>query len=131
MADTPIHVDDARPDFIQLSDVTKRFGVAAPALDRVSGAIRGGEITGLVGPDGAGKTTLIRLMTGLMVPEEGSLTVLGFDTTRQAAEIQAAIGYMPQRFGLYEDLSFRRTSISMPICAGCPRPSGLPSSTSF
>ena len=84
MADTPIHVDDARPDFIQLSDVTKRFGVAAPALDRVSGAIRGGEITGLVGPDGAGKTTLIRLMTGLMVPEEGSLTVLGFDTIRQS-----------------------------------------------
>ncbi|ANY81057.1 multidrug ABC transporter ATP-binding protein [Microvirga ossetica] len=107
MADTPIHVDDARPDFIQLSDVTKRFGVAAPALDRVSGAIRGGEITGLVGPDGAGKTTLIRLMTGLMVPEEGSLTVLGFDTIRQAAEIQAAIGYMPQRFGLYEDLSIQ------------------------
>ncbi|WP_457091946.1 ATP-binding cassette domain-containing protein [Microvirga sp. P5_D2] len=92
---------------MQLSDVTKRFGSAPPALDGVSGMIRGGEITGLVGPDGAGKTTLIRLMTGLMVPESGLLSVLGFDTAKQPADIQAAIGYMPQRFGLYEDLTIQ------------------------
>ncbi|QRM54183.1 ATP-binding cassette domain-containing protein [Sinorhizobium sp. BG8] len=92
----------------RLTDVAKRFAAdAAPALDSISGTIRGGEITGLVGPDGAGKTTLIRLMTGLMLPDNGEVSVLGFDTRRDPASIQAAIGYMPQRFGLYEDLSIR------------------------
>jgi ABC-2 type transport system ATP-binding protein len=90
---------------VELTAVSKRFGAAPPALDAVSGSLRAGEITGLVGPDGAGKTTLIRLMTGLLLPDGGSLAVLGFDPTRQAASIQAAIGYMPQRFGLYEDLT--------------------------
>ncbi|OCC01674.1 multidrug ABC transporter ATP-binding protein [Labrys sp. WJW] len=90
---------------VQISGVSKHFGEAIQALDGIEASIRPGEITGLVGPDGAGKTTLIRLMTGLMLPDEGSLTVLGFDTARDAASIQAAIGYMPQRFGLYEDLS--------------------------
>ena len=92
-------------EFVRLNDVTKRFGEGPPALDAVSGSIEGGRITGLVGPDGAGKTTLIRLMTGLMRPESGSLEVLGFDTRREAARIQESIGYMPQRFGLYEDLT--------------------------
>jgi ABC-2 type transport system ATP-binding protein len=92
-------------DLAQLSDVTKSFGGASPALDAVSGIFPAGEITGLVGPDGAGKTTLIRLMTGLMLPDSGTVTVLGFDTKRDAAAIQTTIGYMPQRFGLYEDLS--------------------------
>jgi len=92
-------------EFVRLSDVTKRFGSAPPALDAVSGSIRGGEITGLIGPDGAGKTTLIRLMTGLILPDSGVIEVLGFDTQKNPAGIQASIGYMPQRFGLYEDLS--------------------------
>ncbi|PRD40837.1 multidrug ABC transporter ATP-binding protein [Phyllobacterium phragmitis] len=97
--------EHASADFVRLTDVTKRFGSAPPALDEIEGVIRGGEITGLVGPDGAGKTTLIRLMTGLMLPDAGAIEVLGFDTRRNPAAIQAAIGYMPQRFGLYEDLS--------------------------
>ncbi|OOG62147.1 ATP-binding cassette domain-containing protein [Sinorhizobium sp. A49] len=91
--------------FVRISGVVKRFGKDAPALDHVDGDILGGRITGLVGPDGAGKTTLIRLMTGLMLPDEGTVAVLGFDTAKDAASIQASIGYMPQRFGLYEDLS--------------------------
>lgn len=91
--------------FVRLTAVTKRFGPAPPALDGIEGTVRGGRITGLVGPDGAGKTTLIRLMTGLMLPDEGTVEVLGYDTRRDPAAIQAAIGYMPQRFGLYEDLS--------------------------
>ncbi|MBX5165641.1 MULTISPECIES: ATP-binding cassette domain-containing protein [unclassified Rhizobium] len=95
---------DDKP-LVRIDGVTKRFGDAPPALDAVSGAIGGGAITGLVGPDGAGKTTLIRLMTGLMLPDTGTVEVLGFDTSKNAAGIQAAIGYMPQRFGLYEDLS--------------------------
>ena len=91
--------------FVRISGVVKRFGESAPALDHIDGEILGGRITGLVGPDGAGKTTLIRLMTGLMLPDQGTVEVLGFDTAKDPARIQAAIGYMPQRFGLYEDLS--------------------------
>jgi ABC-2 type transport system ATP-binding protein len=91
--------------FVRITDVSKTFGTAPPALDTVSGSIEGGHITGLVGPDGAGKTTLIRMMTGLMMPDAGTINVLGFDTRRDPASIQASIGYMPQRFGLYEDLS--------------------------
>ncbi|AFL49709.1 ABC-2 type transport system ATP-binding protein [Sinorhizobium fredii] len=91
--------------FVRLAAVSKRFGAAPPALDSIDGVIAGGRITGLVGPDGAGKTTLIRLMTGLILPDEGTVEVLGFDTRRDPASIQGSIGYMPQRFGLYEDLS--------------------------
>ena len=90
---------------VQAQGLTKRFGEGAPALDGISAEISAAAITGLVGPDGAGKTTLIRLMTGLLEAEEGSLRVLGFDPTNDARWIQAAIGYMPQRFGLYEDLT--------------------------
>ncbi len=93
---------------VRIDGVSKRFGTASPALDAVSGVIRAGEITGVVGPDGAGKTTLIRLMTGLMLPDQGAVAVLGSDTRHDTARIQNAIGYMPQRFGLYEDLSVRQ-----------------------
>jgi len=92
---------------VELSRVSKRFGSAEPALDAVSGSVQAGEITGLVGPDGAGKTTLIRMMTGLLAPDSGSIHVLGFDAQTQGAAVQASIGYMPQRFGLYEDLTVR------------------------
>ncbi len=90
---------------VRLHAVTKRFGDAPPALDAVSGSVSAGAITGLVGPDGAGKTTLIRLMAGLVTAEHGSLDVLGFNPATQSASIHTAIGYMPQRFGLYEDLT--------------------------
>ena len=109
-------------DFVRMMDVTKRFGNAPPALDAVSGSIRSGEITGLVGPDGAGKTTLIRLMTGLMLPDAGVVEVLGFDTRRAAASIQAAIGYMPQRFGLYEDLTVQENLDLYANLRGLPKP---------
>jgi ABC-2 type transport system ATP-binding protein len=97
----------SRPEVIRLAGVTKKFGDAPPALDDITASLRGGEITGLVGPDGAGKTTLIRLMTGLMLPDAGTIEVLGHDTRTDAASIHAEIGYMPQRFGLYEDLSIQ------------------------
>jgi ABC-2 type transport system ATP-binding protein len=89
---------------VSLSDVSKRFGETR-ALREVSARVRGGVITGLVGPDGAGKTTLIRLVTGLMTPSEGRIAVLGADTLEDPQTVQGHIGYMPQRFGLYEDLS--------------------------
>ncbi|MBA3676511.1 MAG: ABC transporter ATP-binding protein [Sphingosinicella sp.] len=88
------------------SKVVKRFGAAdtAPALDGVDIAIIAGQITGLVGPDGAGKTTLIRILAGLMAPTGGDIAILG----QPPGEMLDQIGYMPQRFGLYEDLTVRQ-----------------------
>jgi ABC-2 type transport system ATP-binding protein len=77
----------------------------SPALDALTGDIRAGLITGLVGPDGAGKTTLLRLIAGLLVPGSGSLTTLGRDPVHDSAALHRELGYMPQKFGLYEDLS--------------------------
>ncbi|MCK9295891.1 MAG: ATP-binding cassette domain-containing protein [Desulfobulbaceae bacterium] len=76
-----------------------------PALDDLSAVIRPGAVTGLVGPDGAGKTTLIRLMAALLLPGRGSISIFGLDTRREPTELHRIIGYMPQKFGLYEDLS--------------------------
>lgn len=75
------------------------------AVDGVSLQVRSGELTAIVGPDGAGKTTLIRMMAGLLAPDGGSLQVLGIDVTADPQSVQDRISYMPQRFGLYEDLS--------------------------
>ena len=87
-------------------ELTKRFTPdAPPALDAISFSIKCGHVTGVAGPDGAGKTTLMRLMAGLLVPTEGSLTVCGYDTIKDSIALHHAIGYMPQRFGLYDDLT--------------------------
>ena len=75
------------------------------ALDGVSLEARHGELTALVGPDGAGKTTLMRLAAGLLPTDAGSLKVLGIDVAGDPQQVQDRISYMPQRFGLYEDLS--------------------------
>ncbi len=77
------------------------------ALHEISLEVAGGGVTGLVGPDGAGKTTLLRLAAGLLLPSSGSISVLGLDATRQAIAIQSRVGYMPQQFGLYQELSVR------------------------
>src|ERR1700722_4230475 len=83
-----------------------RHGFAGrPALRGISAKIVPGIITGLIGPDAAGKTTLLRLIAGLLRPEAGRITVLGHDMATDAAKAHASIGYMPQRFGLYEDLT--------------------------
>jgi ABC-2 type transport system ATP-binding protein len=75
------------------------------ALHDVSFSVRHGVVTGLVGPDAAGKTTLMRLAAGLLVPDSGTISVLGRDATTESLAVQGSIGYMPQRFGLYEDLT--------------------------
>lgn len=80
-------------------------GQRTAALDAVDLEIPRGVVTGLIGPDGAGKTTLMRLAAGLLLPDGGRLTVLGFDAAQQPGRVQSSVGYMPQRFGLYEDLS--------------------------
>lgn len=85
-------------------NLTKSFG-DTQALHHIDLNIKKGQITGIVGPDGAGKTTLIRLMTGLLDPSSGTLTVLDASLPKEAFKVQANIGYMPQKFGLYEDLT--------------------------
>lgn len=89
---------------IELDGVVKRFD-GFEALAGVSAKIKNGCLTGLVGPDGAGKTTLMRMMAALMSPTEGSVRVAGFDVTSGQGAIHRITGYMPQRFGLYEDLT--------------------------
>ncbi|MFA5627225.1 MAG: ATP-binding cassette domain-containing protein [Thiohalomonadaceae bacterium] len=87
-----------------IDGVVKNFG-KVEALRGFNAQIHYGRLTGLVGPDGAGKTTLMRIMTGLLVPNDGSVTLAGFDVVTDNTAIHIASGYMPQRFGLYEDLS--------------------------
>jgi ABC-2 type transport system ATP-binding protein len=92
--------------FVEVRGLTRTFkGADAPALDNISADIERGAITGLVGPDGAGKTTLIRHIIGLLHADSGTVTVGGFDSVTEAMEIRGITGYMPQKFGLYEDLT--------------------------
>lgn len=96
----------ASPALVVIDGVAKRFSPQAPpTLKRLSATVAAGRITGLVGPDGAGKTTLMRLIVGLLKPDEGTISVAGFDSLRDAEAVRAFTGYMPQRFGLYEDLT--------------------------
>lgn len=89
-----------------IRDVTKQFpGAETPALNKISAEIRSGEVCGLVGADGAGKTTLLRLLAGLLEPTDGKIEVTGLDSVKESDAIHGRIGYMPQRFGLYEDLT--------------------------
>lgn len=88
---------------LEVRDLTKRFG-AATALDRVSLTLLRGRLNGLAGPDGAGKTTLIRILTGLLGSDSGEIRLDGVPLAEAVAR-QGFIGYMPQKFGLYEDLS--------------------------
>jgi ABC-2 type transport system ATP-binding protein len=89
---------------IRAEGLTKRFGTLA-AVDGLSLEVARGESFALVGPDGAGKTTTIRLLCGIMDPDEGRAEVLGFDTVKESEPLKELIGYMPQRFGLYDDLT--------------------------
>ena len=100
---------DAAPA-IALAGLTKRFPgrpgqTALTAVDQLSFAVRAGEIFGLVGPDGAGKTTTLRMLAGVLAPDEGTATVAGCDIVREPEAAKHAISYMPQRFGLYDDLT--------------------------
>src|SRR3990167_1630459 len=91
---------------LEVKNLTKIFFKdQPPALKDITVSIPKGEIVGLIGPDGAGKTTLIRLICGLLQPTEGQITVAGYDTVKDAEYIHYLAGYMPQKFGLYEDLT--------------------------
>ena len=92
------------PSVVVVRDLTRTFGPFV-AVDRVSFEVRPGEIFGFLGSNGAGKTTTIRMLCGLLSPSSGSASVLGLDVATQAGEIKRRIGYMSQRFSLYNDLT--------------------------
>jgi ABC-2 type transport system ATP-binding protein len=89
---------------ITTEDITIRFG-AFTAVDHVTMSVEGSEIFGFLGPNGSGKTTLIKALCGLLTPSEGRGTVLGYDCVTQSEEIRRHVGYMSQKFSLYEDLT--------------------------
>ena len=89
---------------IQVKDLTKRFG-SFTAVDAITFEVGRGEIFGFLGANGAGKTTAMRMLCGLSYPSSGSGTVAGFDIVREGEQIKRHIGYMSQRFSLYEDLT--------------------------
>ena len=90
-------------DVIYTRELTKRFGTFT-AVDRITFSVRRGEIFGFLGANGAGKTTAMRMLCGLSVPTAGEGRVAGFDIATEAEEVKKRIGYMSQRFSLYEDL---------------------------
>lgn len=91
---------------VRLDRVSKRFDATSqPAIAEMTTTIMGGGITGLAGPDGAGKTTLLRLILGLLKADSGTLSVCGRDPVSEASVVRDLVAYMPQRFGLYEDLT--------------------------
>jgi ABC-2 type transport system ATP-binding protein len=96
----PSSIDSA----VVVKNLEKRFG-SFIAVNRVSFEVQKGEIFGFLGPNGAGKSTTIRMLTGILAPTGGSGTVAGFDVRTQAEEIKSNIGYMSQKFSLYEDLT--------------------------
>ena len=89
---------------IEVCDISKSYG-KVKALDRVSFTVGKGEVFGLIGPDGAGKTSMYRILCTLLLPESGTATVDGFDVVKQMAEIRKRVGYMPGKFSLYQDLT--------------------------
>lgn len=89
---------------IFVSDLGKQFG-QLHAVDRLSFEVHAGEIFGLVGPDGAGKTTTLRMLAGVLTPDAGAITIAGHDVVRDPEGAKHDLSYMPQRFGLYEDLT--------------------------
>ena len=89
---------------IDIQGLTKRYGKLT-ALDRVSLSVSEGSLFGLIGPDGAGKTTLYQILTTLLSPDEGSATVAGLDVVRDYRRLRTEIGYMPERFSLYPGLT--------------------------
>lgn len=93
-------------EVIQTQGLTRRFGNFT-AVDQVSFSVQQGEVVGYLGPNGSGKTTTIRLLLGLLLPTSGSAQVLGYDIVSQSESIRERVGYMSQKFGLYEELTVK------------------------
>lgn len=91
-------------DAIEINGLSKKYGILT-ALDNISLTIAKGEMFGLIGPDGAGKTSLYRILATLLPPDSGTASMLGLDVVRDSRELRKHIGYMPERFSLYPDMS--------------------------
>lgn len=105
---------------VSTRDLRKHFGSVA-AVDHLTFDVQPGEIFGLVGPDGAGKTTTLRMLAGVLRPDAGSATVAGFDVIHHPESAKAHLSYMPQRFGLYEDLTVEENIRFYADVFGVPR----------
>jgi ABC-2 type transport system ATP-binding protein len=105
---------------VEIQDLVKTFG-AFVAVDHVSLAVEKGEIFGFLGPNGAGKSTTIRMLCGLLTPTSGRASVNGFDVARQPEEIRKTIGYMSQKFSLYDDLTVEENIDFFTGIYGVPR----------
>ncbi len=101
-----MNTSNHEPAIVCITQLSRSFKKNA-ALREIDLGIRRGEIFGLVGPDGAGKTTMLRLLAAVMTPTSGKVTVVGHDSVKDAEKIRAHVGYMPQKFSLYGDLSVR------------------------
>ena len=89
---------------IEVNHVSKDYG-RVRALDDVSFSVGKGEVFGLIGPDGAGKTTMFRILCSLLLPDAGTAAVDGYDVVKQMREVRCCVGYMPGKFSLYQDLT--------------------------
>jgi len=97
-------LDHMTRNVVQTSGLTKKFG-SLVAVDHMDLSVNAGEIFGFLGPNGAGKTTTVRILCGLMMPTSGTATVVGHDVVTEPEEVKQRIGYMPQAYGLYDDLT--------------------------
>src|ERR1035437_5024180 len=96
-------MSETSENVVDVRDVSKRFGQLT-AVDRVSFSVKRGEIFGLVGPDGAGKTTSMRMLASVMRPDAGSILIDGVDVVADPEGTKRHVSYMPQRFGLYDEI---------------------------
>ena len=106
---------------IDVHGLTKSYG-GRQVVRNLSMQVKRGTIFGFLGPNGSGKTTTIRMLCGLLTPDEGSGTCLGYDIRTEAVKIKNRVGYMTQRFSLYEDLSVRENLEFVARIYGMPRP---------
>ena len=117
-------MSEAAPDIvIDVAGLTKKFGVRTVVRD-LTMQVRRGQIYGFLGPNGSGKTTTIRMLCGLLTPDGGSGTCLGYDIRTQSQLIKPRVGYMTQRFSLYQDLSIRENLEFVGRVFGLEDPSG-------
>ena len=100
----PVHIENTAQFVVTTRALSKQFGTLI-AVDALNLSIGRGEVFGLLGPNGSGKTTTIRMLCGLVLPTSGSATVAGFDVGTQAEQVRQRIGYMSQRYGLYDELT--------------------------
>ncbi len=112
--------EPSTPNAVEIHDLVKTFG-SFTAVDHVTLDVAKGEIFGFLGPNGAGKSTTIRILCGLLSPSSGRATVNGFDVARQAEEVKRSIGYMSQKFSLYDDLTVEENIDFFTGIYGVPR----------